>query len=144
LTARYSSETLGPHPRWKYRFDSVRFADKTRVGVVHMDILSEEALSELSQGVLAFLQRECFGEVAVIDQCEIRLGRHPGRQMTYEHPTRGQQQSYARWFQVGNRLYGVLWISGYGQPSMSAVTQFLDSFQLLEEPSAEVTLVQGT
>jgi hypothetical protein len=75
-------------------------------------------------------------------QCEIRLGRHPGRQMAYEHPSRRQRQSYARWFQVGNRLYGVLWISGYGQPSMSAVTHFLDSFQLLEEPSAEVTLVQ--
>jgi hypothetical protein len=141
LTARYSSETLGPDPRWKYRFDSVQFADRTRVGVVYMDILTEEVLTELSQGVLAFLQRDCLGDVADIDQCEIRLGRHPGRQMTYEHPTQGQRQSYARWFQVGNRLYGLLWISGYGQPSMSAVTQFLDSFQLLEEPSAEVTLV---
>ncbi len=141
LTARFSSQTLGPHPKWKYRFDSVRFADRTRVGVVYMDIRSEEELTDLPQGVVAFLQRECCGEVTVIDDCEVRLGRHPGRQVTYQHAARRQQESYARWFQVGNRLYGVLWISGRGQPSMSAVTHFLDSFQLLEEPSAEVTLV---
>ena len=143
LTGRHSSRTLGPHPKWKYTFDGVRFGDRTQVGVAYMDIHSDEELIGLPDPVLAFLQRECHGEVSVVDQCEIRLGHHPGRQVTYGDPARPNKESYSRWFLVRNRLYHVTWISGFRQPSIAAVVEFLDSFRLLDEPEAEVTLVNG-
>jgi hypothetical protein len=139
-----SSQVLGPHPRWKYTFEGIRFPDQTRVGVVFMDVQPDGEATGLPDGVVAFLERECCGEVEVIDQCEIRLGSHPGRQVTYQHSGRGGGKSYARWFQVGDRLYGVVWASGYSQPSVHAVVRFLDSFRLLQEPDSDVTLVQGS
>jgi hypothetical protein len=146
LTGHHSAQTLGPHPRWKYTFDGVRFADQSRVGVAYIDLRFDEpnaGTRELSDGGVAYLRRECLGEVSVVEECEIRLGRHPGRQVTYEHPGRGNRKSYGRWFQVGDRLYGVLWSSGFSEPSISDVARFLDSFCLLDERDAEVTLVKS-
>ncbi len=138
LTARRFRETRGTRP--SYTFQGVSFADGTCVGVAYVDLYDDEPLRELPDGIMSYLEREYHGEVSVAEQCEIRLGHHPGRQVTYESAPGSPRKSYSRWFLVGNRLYDVAWITGYSQPSMDDVVQFLDSFRLLVEPDAEVTL----
>lgn len=137
LTAKYFRETRGTRP--PVTFEGVSFADGTCAGVAYIDLWDDSPLSELPEAVMCYLQREYHGDVSVADQCEIRLGRHPGRQVTYQSAGSAQQESYSRWFLVGNRLYDVAWIAGYSQPSISEVQEFLDSFRLLGEPDAQVT-----
>ena len=132
LTARYFAETRRTRP--SFTFEGVSFTDGTCVGVAYIDLRDEEPITELPEGIMCYLEREYHGNVSVADQCEIRLGRHPGRQITYESASGAQRKSYSRWFLVGNRLYNVTWIAGYSQPSISAVQEFLDSFHLLAEP----------
>ncbi len=139
ITGRYFCQRRGTHPRLKYTFEGVGFADGTCVGVAYMDLFDDEPMTDLPEGIVAYLEREYHGEVSVAEQCKIRLGSHPGRQVTYEQGAGSQRKSYSRWFLVGNRLYDVTWIAGYRQPAIPAVCQFLDSFQLLAEPTAEVT-----
>ena len=88
---------------------------------------------------MAYMEGQYHGEVSVAEQCEIRLGRHPGRQVTYRSSPDSPRKSYSRWFLVGNRLYDVAWIAGRSQPSLADVQEFLDSFHLLAEPQSEVT-----
>ena len=137
LTAKYFTETRRTRP--SFTFEGVSFTDGTCVGVAYLDLRDEEPLTELPAGVMCYLEREYHGDVSVAEQCEIRVGRHPGRQITYEYASGSKQKSYSRWFLVGNRLYDVTWIAGYSQPSIPAVREFLDSFHLLAEPRAEVT-----
>lgn len=136
LTARYFTETRRTRP--SFTFEGVSFADGTCVGVAYIDLRDEEPLRELPEGIMCYLQREYHGDVSVVDQCEIRLGRHLGRQVTYESAGGAKRRSYSRWFQVGNRLYDVTWIAGYAEPSIAAVQEFLDSFHLLAEPQSVV------
>jgi hypothetical protein len=80
LTARYFTETRRTRP--SFTFEGVSFADGTCVGVAYIDLRDEEPLRELPEGIMCYLQREYHGDVAVAEQCEIRLGRHLGRQIT--------------------------------------------------------------
>ncbi len=140
LTASRFVETRGFRP--SYTFEGVSFADGTCVGVAHMDLRGDEPIQELPEPHMRFLEREYHGEVTTADQCEVRLGSHPGRQVTYETAPGSPRRSYSRWFLVGNRLYDVAWISGYRQPSMDAVERFFESFRLLAEPDTQVTLAK--
>jgi hypothetical protein len=144
ITARQFRRIGEEHPKLKYTFEGVSFADGTCVGVAYMDLWDDEAITELPEGIMSYLEREYHGEVSVADQCEIRLGRHPGRQVTYESAPGSPRKSYSRWFLVGNRLYDVTWIAGYSRPSIDNVVEFLDSFRLLAEPDAQVTLVTNS
>lgn len=141
LTAKYFTETRRTRP--SFTFEGVSFADGTCVGVAYIDLRDEEPLRELPEGIMCYLQREYHGDVVVAEQCDIRLGRHLGRQITYESAGGTARKSYSRWFLVENRLYDVTWIAGYAAPSIPAVCEFLDSFRLLSEPQLEVTTVSG-
>lgn len=126
--------------RLAYTFEGVAFGDGSCIGVACMNLRDDEPIAGLPAGIIRYLEREYHGEVAVADECEIRLGRHPGRQVTYEAAVGSQQKSYSRWFLVGNRLYDVAWITGRRPPSVEAVGRFFESFRLLAEPHARVTL----
>jgi len=141
LTAKYFTETRRTRP--SFTFEGVSFADGTCVGVAYIDLRDDEPLRELPEGIMCYLQREYHGDVVVAEQCDIRLGRHLGRQITYESAGGTARKSYSRWFLVENRLYDVTWIAGYATPSIPAVCEFLDSFRLLSEPQLEVTTVSG-
>lgn len=126
--------------RLGYTFEGVAFGDGSCIGVAYMNLRDDEPIAELPTGLIRYLEREYHGEVAVADECGIRLGRHPGRQVNYEAASGSQRRSYSRWFLVGNRLYDVAWITGYRPPSMAAVGRFFESFRLLAEPDARVVL----
>ena len=96
---------------------------------------------EIDEAAIDQIYVRAYGDVAVAEQCEIRLGRHLGRQITYESAGGAKRKSYSRWFLVGNRLYDVTWIAGYRQPAIAAVQECLDSFHLLAEPQSEVASV---
>jgi hypothetical protein len=139
ITARYFTERRSTRPA--VTFEGVSFVDGTCAGVAYMDLWDDEPITELPENIMAYLEHQYHGDVCVADQCEIRLGRHPGRQITYESAGGAKRKSYSRWFLIGNRLYDVTWIAGYSQPSIAAVQEFLDSFHLLAEPQSEVTSV---
>ena len=87
-------------------------------------------------------EAECHGDVSVVDQCEIRLGRHPGRQITYESASGAKRKSYSRWFLVGNRLYDVAWIAGRSQPV--AIADQSVTLLLADDTARPVTVAELT
>jgi hypothetical protein len=144
-TGRRIRETRSPHPSLKSTFEGVSFADGTQVGVVYMNLRTsgEEAKDTLPEGALRFLEREYYGDVSMAWEFDLRLGSHPGKELGYEHAQASRRRiSYSRWFLVGDRLYDVTWITGSGgEPPADTLLEFWNSFRLLEEPHAVVTIV---
>jgi hypothetical protein len=128
-----------------YTFEGVSLAGATRMGVAYADLGDSDAeRTELPQDAMEALKREYQGEGAVTWQFDIRLGRHLGKEVVYESEAAGSRHpiAYSRWFLVGRRLYDVTWMSGRTEPSADALHEFWDSFQLLDEPEAVVTVVE--
>jgi hypothetical protein len=88
-------------------------------------------LEELAHNVV----RTWGGKVST--QKAIKYGRHPGRDLAFEHKPAGApgvQSTRLRIYLVGERLYQIQAAAPRGSPNLRDVDAFLDSFSLLAEP----------